>query len=224
MSERRNEPAAIRARTWIGAAVLFAIALLALDGFRRDALRRSEAARRTDERVPAALRDAAPDLGARPHEAPAVRPSDPARPAARRVVRDGVPRASRPASVAAPRREIDSRLAADLRILEDEAGRFARASDLGGDVQDDAASADARRASLADAFLIDLLVQDAYRGTEFPLGFPAEQRTYEAARSRVAGLDPLMRKSLLEAALAAPATERVETPRFEARFWEGVLP
>ena len=117
------------------------------------------------------------------------------------------------ASSAAAREHIDSRLASELRILEDEAARQVGA-------ESGRADDDARRAELADAFLVEYFVQDAYRGTDFPIGYPAAQRTREAAVSRVAALDPAQRSAQLEVALQQASELRIE-PRFEAGLvWE----
>jgi len=127
------------------------------------------------------------------------------------------------ASSAAARARFDSRLDADLRILEDEAARRVASRDL----PDPAAAADdASRAERADAFLVEHFVRDAYRGTDFPIGYPAAQRTREAAVSRVAALDPVQRSAQLEVALQQEPEEPGE-PRFESPasglVWEAAL-
>lgn len=226
MSEPRTEIDAIRVRTWIGAALLLAFAALALDGVRRDALRNADASPRADGVSPPVFSEVAPDVASRRPEGDRPRRERRLAEAAHRAPQTrAIPHAAERRHDAATNRvEPDSRLLADLRIFEEEAAQRTEATGLAADAAGESAAPDARRAALADAFLIDWIVQDAYRGTEFPLGFPAEERTYEAARSRVGGLDAAARKGLLEAALASPPAERIEAPRFEARFWEGVLP
>jgi hypothetical protein len=140
-----------------------------------------------------------------------------------------------PASAAAiaTHPSVDSRSAADLHILETEAAR--RAESLGLSFSPDTKTRssgtapsgdDAQSAALAEAFLVDHLIQEAYHSTIFPIGFPAEERTSAAARSQVTGLSPQLRASLLEVALAEPEGERIG-PRFEppesGLIWEGAL-
>lgn len=118
----------------------------------------------------------------------------------------------------------DSRLAADLRILEDEAARVAEAlalldpAALEARIERAPAGAtrdELRRIALADAFLVEHFVQDAYRGTEFPIGFPAEERTRAAARSQVTGLTSELRRDVLEVAIRAQREGAEPTaPRF----------
>jgi hypothetical protein len=119
------------------------------------------------------------------------------------------------------RSRVDSRLEAELRILEDDAARRAesiggaRAVSVSASEQQAARGGDeARRIALADAFLVEHLVQETYRATQFPVGYPAEQRTREATTSLVASFDPEQRRSQLEVALQAPAEEPIG-PRFE---------
>jgi hypothetical protein len=135
-------------------------------------------------------------------------------------------------------RRVDSRVASDLRIVEDEAAQ--RAAELGiavppvaqapASVSGSAAEStptaeDAHRAAAADAVLVQYLMEDAYRGTEFPTGYPAEEVTRSAAESTVSGLSPEMRQSMLQVALQTLGPDRIG-PRFDPyQIWEGsILP
>lgn len=115
----------------------------------------------------------------------------------------------------------DSRLAADLRIVEDEAARVAEAlalvdpAALEAQIERVPAGAphdELRRIALADALLVEHFVQDVYRGTEFPIGFPAQERTRAAARSQVGGLTPELRRDLLDVAIRAQREGAEPTP------------
>jgi len=119
----------------------------------------------------------------------------------------------------------DSRLAAEIGILESEAARVAEALGLAETKRGDPSREAAQRQRLADAVLVEQFVQDAYRGTLFPIAYPAEERTRAAAESQVRGLTPELRRDMLEAALErADLAERVG-PRFESpesgHVWEG---
>ena len=178
---------------------------------------------------------AAPSIGV--HPAAALLPSS-ARPAGARVDerREAAPRPE--ARIAGSSERIqpaDSRAASDLRIVEAEAAR--RADALGlvdraalaaarASARDSSATADdASRSAAADALLVDHLVQEAYRSTEFPIGFPAEERTRAAAESQVRALTPELRQGMLEVALQQDAGEERIGPRFDPyQIWEGSIP
>ena len=132
----------------------------------------------------------------------------------------------------------DSRAAADLRILEDEAARRAEALGLVGRAALDAATAsaqpssgasgdaaeDARRSVLADAFLVDQTMQEIYQGTLYPYGFPAEERARAFAETLVRQAD---RSSLLERLLQQQPADRIG-PQIAAPdsgyVWENATP
>jgi len=130
----------------------------------------------------------------------------------------------------------DSRAVSDLRILEDEAARRADALGIAVPAATQAPAAggssaaaseltpdDTHRAAAADAVLVQYLMEDAYRGTEFPLGYPAEQVTRSAAQSLVSGLSPEMRESMLQVALQTLGPDRIG-PRFDPyQIWEGTI-
>jgi hypothetical protein len=159
---------------------------------------------------------------------------------ARRPERASVPPVAPPFDAGAVQlARADSRVAADLRILEDDAARVAESRRLIDPASVDAAvirsgatpgrtQDDARRALVADAVLVDHFVQDAYRGTEFPIGYPAEERTRAAAESLVRSLSPELRRDTLEALLAMQddATNPIG-PRFappeSGLVWEGAI-
>jgi len=126
----------------------------------------------------------------------------------------------------------DSRAAADLRILEEEAARrfesqgLTGAAALGASAAPDPGASgddDASRTALADAVLVEHAMQQAYRGTEFPIGFPAEERTREAAESWVRSLTPALRQAMLKVALATAGEPRVGPRLDPSQIWEGVL-
>lgn len=234
---RRRDAATIRPHVWIaaGALIVSAAAVLAL----RPVAEPSAASAVQSAPRPDAPVAVAPTVAARDSISASVAAAEPANvatPAADRATSTSTAaafaRANASASSAAARTQIDSRLASDLRIVEDEAAR--RAESLGlpvpnlqrGDEASGRDGGDAQRAALADAFLVEYFVQDAYRGTDFPLGFPAAQRTREAAISRVAGLDPAQRSAHLEVALQQAQEEPVP-PRFEAQnsglVWEAAV-
>lgn len=158
-------------------------------------------------------------------------PDRPERFVARIETRHGSRYTAPSASDASARSRVDSRLEAELRILEDDAARRAESIGLASAIHraetPDRADDDARRIALADAFLVDHFVRDAYRGTVFPIGYPAEQRTREAATSFVSGLEPAQRSAQLEVALQAYSTESVG-PSFEPEgsslIWQAALP
>lgn len=112
----------------------------------------------------------------------------------------------------------DSHIAAEIRVLESEAARVAEDLELlpSGHAEraPDRAAEDARVRRLADALLVEHFVQDAYRGTEFPLDYPAEERTRAAAESQVRGLTPEMRRDLLEVVLQQDALAERVAPQF----------
>jgi len=121
----------------------------------------------------------------------------------------------------------DSRLAAEIGVLESEAARVAETVGLAQVERGEWSREAAQRQRLADAVLVEHFVQDAYRGTLFPIAYPAEERTRAAAESQVRGLTPEMRRDMLEVVLErADLAERVG-PSFEppesGRVWEGVL-
>ena len=234
--------AGVRRSIWIASTALLALALWLVSGLVAPGARQA-----SESPAPAAL-DAAP-------AAPAV-PTSPARVASREalpVAPTAAPSAgsaSTPAPIetaVAPvvpttdpeEARLDSRLVADLRILEDDAARLAESRGLVDPAILDAAQRaaapasnaardDARRTVLADATLVEHFVQDAYQGTEFPIGYPAEERTRDAAVSYVRGLTPELRKDLLEIVLATQADAPAPIgPRFaplESGFvWEGAI-
>jgi hypothetical protein len=226
----------IRPRVWIAAAALIAPAFAVLVATLEPQAPASAAtpvshARAVATVVPA-IGTASPPHSASVHSRPAPEFAN-----ARATAREAATRAefaiaNGSASSAAVRTRIDSRLASDLRIAEDEAARHAESLGLAdadsapAATGSDRADEDARRTALADAFLVDFFVQDAYRGTEFPIGYPAEARTRAAAISRVAALDPAQRSAQLEVALQQAGDARVEA-RFAAPesglVWEAVL-
>lgn len=118
--------------------------------------------------------------------------------------------------------EEEAARAAEARALLDVAALDAELAQM----PDAAARSDRRRVALADALLIEHLVQDAYRGTEFPIGYPAEERTRAAARSQVGGLGADQRRDLLEVVVALqdelppPAGPRFAPPE-SGLVWEG---
>lgn len=76
------------------------------------------------------------------------------------------------------------------------------------------------RSARADRFLIEHLVQEAFQGTEYPLGYPAVERELASASARVRTLGAARRKDLLEIALGREQEERIG-PRFSSQLWEG---
>jgi hypothetical protein len=140
------------------------------------------------------------------------------------------PRAGSQRAVAMARADApgDSQIAAEIRVLESEAARVAESLDLvageRGAAPRDRAAEDARVQRLADALLVEHFVQDAYQGTLFPVGFPAEERTRAAAESQVRGLTPEMRRDLLDVVLQGDALAERVAPEFappESGFvWE----
>ncbi|MCX5738422.1 MAG: hypothetical protein NTZ61_08010, partial [Proteobacteria bacterium] len=69
---------------------------------------------------------------------------------------------------------------------------------------------------------------DAYRGTLFPIAYPAAERARAAAESQVRGLTPEMRRDMLEVVLAREdLAERVGpsfAPPESGMVWEGASP
>jgi hypothetical protein len=129
-------------------------------------------------------------------------------------------------------RSPDSRLASELRIVEEEAARRAESFGVtsaaaspasGSGTASSTADDEARRIQAADAVLIEYLMQNDYRGTEFPTGYPAEQVTRQAAESLVTGLSPEMRLGMLQVALQVLGPDRIG-PRFDPyQIWEGAI-
>ena len=126
----------------------------------------------------------------------------------------------------------DSRLASDLRVLEEEAARHvgtrgvvaapALPTAAGTTSESSASDEDAPRSAAADAVLVDYLVQQAYRGTEFPIGYPAEERTRADAQSRVSALTPELRLAMLR--LALQTGQEPIAPRVDSfQIWEGSI-
>jgi len=125
----------------------------------------------------------------------------------------------------------DSRLASDLRVLEEEAARHvgtrgvaapAPPTAAGTAAASSASDEDPPRSAAADAVLVDYLVQQAYRGTEFPIGYPAEERTRADAQSRVSALTPELRLAMLR--LALQAGQEPIAPRVDPfQIWEGSI-
>ena len=232
--------AGIRPPVWIASATLGALAVLFTLRAPQPGVPSADASRAAAidaaSEHPAAS-DRAPDPAAVVLASPAT-PRAPAAPQglARAASGDAAPFASTPAPRAAAG---DSRLAADLRILEEDAARIAEACGLVDAAALDAslrrvapapgtAREDARRTLLADAVLVDHWIDDAYRGTEFPIGYPAEERTRAAAVSQVGALSAEQRRDLLDVVLQlqADATEPL-TPQFapleSGLVWEGAI-
>jgi hypothetical protein len=128
-------------------------------------------------------------------------------------------------------RSPDSRLASELRVAEEESERRAESLGVvlppaspvpGQNAASSAAGDETRRILAGDAVLIEYLMQNDYRGTEFPTGYPAEQVTRQAAESMVTGLSPEMRLGLLQVALQTLGPDRIG-PRFDPyQIWEGL--
>jgi hypothetical protein len=142
-------------------------------------------------------------------------------------------RAPAPGTVAMQRADAprDSHLAAEIRVVEGEAARVAESLALlpeSAAAAPDRAAEDARVQRLADALLVEHFVQDAYRGTEFPLDYPAEERTRAAAEAQVRGLTPEMRRDLLDVVLQSDALAERVAPQFappeSGLVWEGASP
>ena len=222
----------IRPGVWIAAALagLAAIAVFWLASPAYDGEPHRQPARvASPDRSQAA--PAAEPAGVRPAAARLSAPSEPPRSEARQQpVQTPAPSqeaASHEGFARGLRGASDSRVASDLRILESEAERRAASLGLavpappGATAAQGPAAQDARRAAAADAVLVDYLMQDAYRGTEFPIGYPAEEVTRSAAESMVAALSPERRQSLLEVALQTLGGDRMG-PRFDPyQIWEG---
>jgi len=226
----------VRPAVWIAAsAALVATAVvlrLALPGSDRES--RAEAVRVGSLARPQTRPAGAPGIRVRtealePRSAVRPLPALPASVAARGG--GGSERAGIPPAQPRPQ-PADSRLASDLRVLEEEAAR--RAGSLGVAVPAAAEAAavnpadasatteDTQRGAVADAVLVDYLVQQAYRGTEFPIGFPAEERTRADAESRVSALTPELRLAMLRLALQTgdpPIAPRVDP----FQIWEGAI-
>lgn len=220
----------IRPFVWItgGVLALIAVALVTVATFDPSAAARSALESERAARTAAPESTPAGQAPADPHpEVPRRTEPAPAAPGLHRT-----PAPSDASSVEPLRRsQSDSRFAADLRILEAEAARRAESLDLaaarigdGTPIEPRGPADDARRAAFADALLIAAIEQDVYRGTLFPIGFPAETRTRADATSRVGAMDPAMRLALLESVLAQPVSAPV-APRFETPesglVWEG---
>jgi hypothetical protein len=211
----------IRPGIWIAAAaaliVAIAVACLALPrlGSEPDRQPRRSASPNRDS--------AAPPFQAMRADPAAARPSSPSLAASQSREARPSPIAehlasarSGPSAAPAP---VDSRAAADLRILEDEAARRAEELGIVGRAEIDAATAnassasgsgesgeDARRGVLSDAFVLDQLTQEIYRSTLYPNGFPAEERARAFAETLVRQTD---RIDLLERLLQEPPAERI---------------
>jgi hypothetical protein len=147
-------------------------------------------------------------------------PPAPSSPNSRQAAPSRVAVATAPAA-AARLHPVDSRAAADLRILQEEASRRAEALGLsplsgGPDLDGD----DAGRGGLANAYLVDSLVQEAFRSNGYPLGYPADERERALAESLVRGADPQALQDLLQRALAQEASERA-APQVTGELWEG---
>lgn len=239
MSRRNPEqhPAAIRPGVWLFAAICLLAALGIAAGLTRSGEDGRRAAVATKSRESSALAIA----NEPPREAIASR-SDAALPAradlpvpvpvALHAVPAEDPRAGSQRAVAMVRADApgDSQIAAEIRVLESEAARAAESLDLvageRGAASRDRAAEDARVQRLADALLVEHFVQDAYHGTLFPVGFPAEERTRAAAESQVRGLTPEMRRDLLDVVLQGDGLGERVAPEFappESGFvWESV--
>jgi hypothetical protein len=228
--------AGVRRSVWIASAALLASALLLASGLRSvRATRAGEAVATAAIEAVSAAPSVAPTADAAA-VAPVVGTASEAPPADSPVA---PPSAPEPAEVDAQRARVDSRLDADLRVLEDDAAGLAESRGLVDPALLDAAPRargpapnaareDARRIALADAALVDHFVQDAYQGTEFPIGYPAEERTRAAARSYVRSLTPELRRDLLEIVVAtqAGAPEPIGplfAPPESGLVWEGAI-
>ena len=126
----------------------------------------------------------------------------------------------------------NSRLASEIGVLESEAARVAEALGLApaerGESSREPAREAAQRQRLADAVLVEHFVQDAYRGTLFPIAYPAVERARAAAESQVRGLTPEMRRDMLEVVLAREDLDERVGPTFappeSGMVWEGASP
>jgi hypothetical protein len=152
----------------------------------------------------------------------------------------GVPAGRRADPQPPPRREggvpalPDSRLAADLRVLEEEAARRMPSYGFGapsaattpGPAAVGAPEGDAALAKTSDAFLVDSLVQEALRSTEYPIGYPAEARERAAAQAQVSALTPELESALLQRFLDLPPQAPVK-PQFlppeSGQVWPGAV-
>lgn len=226
MRDVRKEHDEIRTSVWLGAIAVIALALVSLLGSRPISVSALGTHASGDFDPAIAPEPAVSEVaGGAPAETQAV-----ARPPDDRRISRAAARASIDAlhfaETALASSPIDSRLTADLRVLETEAAqRFESIFDF--DAAADVAwrDPDAWRLARSDQVLIDLLVQDEWRGTVFPIGYPARERSYEVAASRVAGYGAQLRRDALEAALATEPAERIAAPRFESPasglVWEG---
>jgi len=117
---------------------------------------------------------------------------------------------------------VDSRVAADLRVFQEEASRRAEALGLqplhGAPVLE--GQDDRSRGELSSAYVVDSMLQEAYRGNSYPLGYPAEDRERAFAESLVRGATAQDLRDMLERALAQPPSERM-APQFIGEVWEG---
>ena len=233
----RPGPGGVRAGVWLFATACFAAALGATVLLARIRSERHAVAPpshdfaaqsrvEAHEPAPAPQRPAAALASPERHEgASDTRPSSPAPaafPAAVPRLDAGYEGASAERAGAPPG---DSRLAAEIGILESEAARVAEALGLAEAERAERSREATQRQRLADAVLVEHFVQDAYRGTLFPIAYPAEERTRTAAESLVRGLTPELRRNMLEAVLArADLAERIG-PHFEplesGHVWEG---
>jgi hypothetical protein len=219
----------IRPGVWVVAAALLAAALPILRlGVGGDS-----------DRQPARAASLDRSSASRPDGSAGVRPAAALRPAPLRsdserveARRDAVPARQTAAPAGAPIRAqpASSRAISDLRVVEDEAARRAEALGLAPlaltrqsvGAAPDTADEDTRRSALAEAFLVDQIVQEALRNNEYPLGYPAEARERAFAESLVRGSDAAARSDLLERALQQSPAERV-VPRFDGQLWEGAI-
>jgi hypothetical protein len=218
-----KHPGGVRPGVWIfAAACLLAAVGIAAGLLRRDAAPAAviaaasrDAAERpiatapavevANEPSPAPRVVAAPDLASAEPDAPQPSPADPG------------PAHTSPIAMTRADAPGDSRLAAEIRVLETEAARVAESLALlpeAGAAPRDRAAEDARVQQLADALLVEHFVQDAYRGTEFPSGYPAEERTRAGAEAQVRGLTPEMRRDLLDVVLQGDASGERIAPQF----------
>ena len=208
---RRQQLAGVRPAVWwvAGGCLLAALAVaVALNGgIRQERPDPRPAVVRKAALTRANGRDRRPTLWASPARAiePTPRAHTPAGSPATRPMELPVPDSRGPVAMERADAPGDSRIAAEIRVLEREAARVAESLALLPQEPDDAprdrAGEDARAQRFADALLVEHFVQDSYLGTLFPAGYPAEERTRTAAESQVRALSPEMRRDLLDIVL-----------------------